>query len=430
MREAADRPTAVVVGASQRSSSLALRDRLYVEEDAHGLVLEALRDVGVGQALLVSTCDRVEVYATHADPAEAGRCITGVLARHGGYQPGEIDTQLYLLSGEAALHHIFAVAASLESTVIGEPHVLGQVKASWRASRAAGLCGGELEACVQSAFAAAKRVRTETAIGEGPVSVVAAAVDLARTVHGDLDRCAGLMIGTGEMGEMLAAGLREAGLARLSITDTRPARADLAARLLGCHTLEFQGLADALPRADIVLACLGGRTPVIQAEMARAALRLRRNRPVVIVDTGLPGDVDPLADRLDGVFLYTLDDLERVARAGRKTRQDAVEQARRIVAGEVAAFLRERSERAAVPALARLRSHFEGVRAQALADAGGDADKATRLLINRLLHDPIRRLREIAGRRGEDETELERVGDLLARLFEVSGDDDEDEEKP
>lgn len=221
MRKAADQPTVLVVGANQRSSSLALRDRLYVEEDDHDIFLQALRAAGVSQALLVlCTCDRVEVHAMHADPAQASRCIIGVLAGHGGYQPGEIDAQLYLLSGEAALHHIFAVAASLESTVIGEPHVLGQVKASWRASRAAGLCGGELEACVQSAFAAAKRVRTETAIGEGPVPVVAAAVDLARTVHGDLDRCAGLMIGTGEMGEMLAGGLREAGLARLSITDT------------------------------------------------------------------------------------------------------------------------------------------------------------------------------------------------------------------
>ena len=214
----------------------------------------------------------------------------------------------------------------------------------------------------------------------------------------------------------------------MSITDTRPARAEVAARMLDCHTLEFQGLAEAMPRADIVLAYLGRRTPVVNAEMARAALRLRRNRPIVIVDTGLPGDVDPLADRLDGVFLYTLDDLERVARAGRETRREAVGQAQRIVVEEVAAFLRERAERAAVPALARLRAHFEHVRAQALADAGGDADKATRLLINRLLHDPIRRLREIAGRCGEDEAELERVRELLARLFDVSG--ESDEEKP
>lgn len=160
--------------------------------------------------------------------------------------------------------------------------------------------------------------------------------------------------------------------------------------------------------------------------MARAALRLRRNRPIVIVDTGLPGDVDPLADRLEGVFLYTLDDLERVAWAGRKTRSEALEQARRIVDDEVATFLRDRAERAAVPMLARLRAHFEYVRAQALADAGGDAEKATRLLINRLLHDPTTRLREMAGRQNEDEAELERAGDLLARLFDIPGEGDEE----
>ena len=147
---------------------------------------------------------------------------------------------------------------------------------------------------------------------------------------------------------------------------------------------------------------------------------------MVIIDTALPGDVDPLADRLDGVFLYTLDDLERVARDGRKARQEAVDRARSIVGDEVAAFLRERAERAAVPALARLRAHFEQERARALADAGSDADKATRLLVNRLLHDPTRRLREIAGRCGKDDAELARISELLARLFNVSDEDDEE----
>ena len=141
MEEAANRATALVVGANQRSSSLALRDRLYVEEHRRPAFLAALRDEGIAQALLLSTCDRIEVHAMHANPEAASRCIAGVLARHGGFDAGEIDAQLYMLRGEAALHHIFAVAASLESTVIGEPHVLGQVKSSWRESRAAGLSG-------------------------------------------------------------------------------------------------------------------------------------------------------------------------------------------------------------------------------------------------------------------------------------------------
>ncbi|MFO1118918.1 MAG: hypothetical protein U1E38_01890 [Rhodospirillales bacterium] len=177
-----------------------------------------------------------------------------------------------------------------------------------------------------------------------------------------------------------------------------------------------------------MLACLGSRMPVIQAEMARAALRVRRNRPMVIVDTGLPGDVDPLADRLDGVFLYTPDDLERW-RARRPQDAAGCRGSRRgaLSPTRSRAFPRERSERAAVPAPARLRSHFGGVRAQALADAGGDADM-TRSLVNRLLHDPIRRLREIAGRCGEDETELNAWASFSPACSRASGDDDE--EKP
>ena len=144
-----------------------------------------------------------------------------------------------------------------------------------------------------------------------------------------------------------------------------------------------------MARADIIVGSLGSRTPVVTVEMTRVALKQRRNRPMVLVDTAIPGDIDPLADRLDGVFLYTLDDLERVARDGRKARESEADAARRIIEEEVSAFLQERAERAAVPALARLRGHFESVRAQALVDAGGDAEKATRLLVNRLLHDPI-----------------------------------------
>jgi glutamyl-tRNA reductase len=426
MDEATRPPMALVVGANQRSSSLALRDRLYVEEYAHAKFLEALGCGGIAEALLLSTCDRIEVHAMHADPDAAGRTIAGALARHGGFESGDILPQLYMLQGDAALRHIFAVAASLESTVIGEPHVLGQVKASWKASRAAGLAGGALEACMQAAFATAKRVRTETTIGEGPVSVVAAVVELAQAVHGDLDRCSALLVGTGEMGELLASGLRAAGLSRLVVTDTRPARGELAARLLDCHLLPIEDLAEAAPRADIIVGCLGDRAPAVTVDIARSALRRRRNQPIVMIDAALPGDVDPLVDRLDGIFLYTLDDLERVARDGRKARLEAVGQAREIVEQEVAAFLRQRAERAAVPALLRLRDRFESERARALADARGDAEKATRLLVNRLLHDPMRRLREIAGQRRNDDDELARIGELVVRLFTVADESDDE----
>lgn len=417
---------ALVVGANQHSSSLAVRDRLYVEEHAHRPFLEDLRKAGLSQALLVSTCDRVEVQAMHPDPDSVGPIIAAVLARHGGYELGEIADQLYILTCEAALRHLFAVASSLESTVIGEPHVLGQLKDGYRAARAAGLVGSELEAAMQRAFAVAKRVRTQTAIGAGPVSVAAAAIDVARAVHGDLQRLSCLMIGTGEMGELLAHSLRQAGLGRLIITDTRPARAEAAARALDCHMWPLQALADSAADADIILGCLGSRTPVISAATARRALRKRRNRPIVFIDVAVPGDIDPLADRLDGVFLYSLDDLERLARNGRNARHGEVAMARRIIDEEVAAFFRSRAERAVVPVLARLRDYFETVRSEALVDAGDDAERATRLLVNRLLHDPITRLRKIAAHGSNADCELARFDKMLKRLFDL---DDEDSEK-
>lgn len=279
---------------------------------------------------------------------------------------------------------------------------------------------------MQRAFAVAKRVRTQTAIGAGPVSVAAAAIDVARAVHGDLQRLSCLMIGTGEMGELLAHSLRQAGLGRLIITDTRPARAEAAARALDCHMWPLQALADSAADADIILGCLGSRTPVISAATARRALRKRRNRPIVFIDVAVPGDIDPLADRLDGVFLYSLDDLERLARNGRNARHGEVAMARRIIDEEVAAFFRSRAERAVVPVLARLRDYFETVRSEALVDAGDDAERATRLLVNRLLHDPITRLRKIAAHGSNADCELARFDKMLKRLFDL---DDEDSEK-
>ena len=415
----------LVVGANQRSSSLAVRDRLYVEEREHRPFLARLQRAGIMQALLVSTCDRIEVQAMHQAPEAASCKIVAIMARHGGYEPGEVADQFYTITGEAALRHLFAVVSSLESTVVGEPHVLGQVKESYRISRAAGLTGSELEAAVQCAFAVAKQVRSETAIGAGPVSVAAAAIDVVRGVHGDFERLSCLMIGTGEIGELLAEALRRAELGHLYVTDTRAARAEPAARALGCHTLPLEGLADATGRVDIILGSLGGRTPVVSVDMARAALRARRNRPIVVLDTAVPGDIDPLADRLDGVFLYSLDDLERLARGSRTARENEVGTARRIVQAEVTAFMLARAERAAVPALARLRTHFERARAQALADAGGDAEKATRLLVNRLLHGPIARLREVARRGGDADRELSRFEEALRELFNCDDDDTE-----
>jgi glutamyl-tRNA reductase len=386
----------MAVGVNHRSSSLALRDRLFVEDHALPGYLERLRQAGVGQAIVLSTCDRVEVQAVADDLATAARRIKETMAAHGGVAPGDLDGQAYVLADEDAVRHIFAVASSLDSLVIGEPQVLGQVKASHRLSRELGMVGAELEAVLQAAYGTAKRVRSETAIGERPVSIAAAAQQIARDLHGDLGRCSALLIGGGDMGELIAREMKAAGLGHLAVTHPNDARADAAARQLSCHAALFAALGDRLAEADIVVSSLGARRHTIAAAMVQDALRRRRRKPIFLIDAAVPGDIEPAVERIDGAFLYDLGDLERVAMEGRASRESAAALAQTILDAEVDAFFRARAERAAVPALVRLRQHFEAARAQALADAAGDADKATRLLINRLLHDPSQALRELA----------------------------------
>ena len=386
----------VVVGANHRSSSLMLRDRLFVEDGAVPAFLAQVRRAGVNQAIILSTCDRVEIQAADADAEAAAERLIGVLAEHGAVTSGELDGQVYTHVDADAGRHIFAVVASLDSLVVGETQVLGQVKACHRMAKDAGMCGGALDRVLQAAYGAAKRVRNETAIGERPVSIAAAAVGVARDLHGDLATCSVLLLGSGEMTDLMARNLRAAGADDLTVTHPTPARADAVARALDCHAASFDDLARLLAGADIVLACVGARSHALTVDRVSAALRQRRRKPMFIIDAALPGDVEPAVNRIDEAFVYDLGDLERVAMEGRELRQAESDAARRIVDAAHDDFLRGRAERQAVPSLSRLRQLFEDERDRALAEAGDDAEKATRLLVNRLLHGPSEVLRDLA----------------------------------
>jgi glutamyl-tRNA reductase len=404
-----------MVGANHKSASLSLRDALFVDDETAGGFLDGLKHRGLADCLVLSTCDRVEVWADAFDIAQGAHWITDALAAKAGLAPGQLAPHLYTLAGEAAVRHGFTVAASLDSLVIGEPHVVGQVKAAHRLAKDAGTMSGGLDAYVQAALAVAKRVRTETSIGEGPVSIAAAAVQTARDLHGDLARVKGLLVGTGEMGELVAESLLAAGLSDLTVTAPRAGRAEALAKSLGCHTMLFEDLRPRLFEADVVLTCLGARTVTIGADMVTDALKKRRRRPVFLVDAGIPGDVEPSVNRIDGAFLYDLGDLERVALAGRATRETAARAARELVEAETALYLKGRAARAAVPAIVALRTRFEEARGAALAECGDNAEAATRLLINRLLHAPTETLKDAAAQ-GAHWQELERA---LATLFKL-----------
>lgn len=410
----------IVVGANHRSSSLALRDALFVDDAGQGEFLAALRDGGIAQALAVSTCDRVEVVAYHHDMAVAEAALTAALAKKGGLAADALTNQLYTLTGRDAVRHCFAVTASLDSLVIGEPHVLGQVKTCHRLARDAGLVGAELETLLSAAYGVAKRVRTETAVAERPVSIASAAVQFARDLHGDLAACDALLVGSGDMGELVAESLLAAGLKRLVVTAPRVSRAEALAETLNCHVGAFEDLPQLLAEADIVLTSLGSRQQIFGPEHLQAALRKRRRKPIFLVDGGIPGDIDPAVNRVDGAYLYDLTDLERIAMEGRATREAAARDAFAIVDAEVEGFMKGRAARVAVPAIIALRGHFDEVRLSVMAEAGGDADRATRLLVNRLLHDPSEVMKEMAAGAASGGEGWEAAEGVLKRLFRLS----------
>ncbi len=413
------RPAYLIVGVSHRTGTAALRERLFVDEAGQTDLLAALRADGLNQALVLSTCDRTELHAIAGDTARAAAVMRDVLARQSRVAAAEIAAQGYELIGDAALRQLFAVASSLDSVVVGEPQVLGQVKDSHRLSTSLGMMGPQLEAALRAAYGAAKRVRSETAIGERPVSIAAAAIQMARGVHGDLARCAALLLGGGEMGELMATQLRQAGLAQLTILHKSGPRAALIAHRLGGHVRPFEELVAALVDADILIAALGDERQAVTATAIKQALKARRQRPMICIDSAVPGDIEAAVHDLDGAFRFDLGDLERLAVEGQSSRAAAADPAWAIVETEVAAFAAGDQERSAVPAVVALRRRFETVRDQVVAEnPGADAATVARLLVNRLLHAPSAVLRELAANAtvdgGGDLMAIER---LLTRLF-------------
>lgn len=257
------------------------------------------------------------------------------------------------------------------------------------------------------------------AVRPGSAAMAAAALQVARELFGGLDRTRGLLIGTGEMGSLIATELMTAGLAHLAVTHPIESRAEALARTLGCHTRPFADVAAGLAETDIVVAAIGWRRPVIDATMVRDALRQRRHKPIYLIDAAIPGDIEPAVDTEADAFVYDLADLERVALDGRADRAQEADATWRIVEAEVAAFVRSRAERAAVPALVELRERFEAERDAALAEAGDDAPAATRLLINRLLHAPAEAMRHTAAD-GTDAADWPTFERVVRRLFGLS----------
>jgi glutamyl-tRNA reductase len=414
----------LLLGMNHRTAPVEVRERFAISDVLP--VLQKLADAEeIEEAVLVSTCNRVEVVATTRQP-EAAQMRARSLFSRGGLAASDVDLEpehLYELWDRDVVRHVFRVASSMDSMVVGEPQILGQLKDAYRDSVAAGSCGPVLSRLFQRAFATAKRVKNETRIAERPVSVAKVAVDLTRQIFESLADKHALLIGAGEMIEAAMIALQREGLGRLQVANRTVAHAQELAERFGASAHGLDELDALLPQADIVLSCVGTDEPPLTLERVRAAQRIRQNRPFFLIDLGVPRNVDPAVDSLDTAYLYDVDDLQEVAAANTEERQREARRGERIVLEEEQRFDGWLVALQAVPAIRHLRARAEAIVGQEIArHAGGlgldDAqlegvEALSRSIVNKILHAPLSRLRAETGRE-EGLAMLEAARELFA----------------
>jgi glutamyl-tRNA reductase len=432
-----------VIGLSHRTAPVAVRERLAIvpgELEAYLRRTAAL--AGMREAVIISTCNRVEIYGVFSDEEEAVTSVRAQLAQQlGGAEDSEthatLGRHLYARVRREALHHLFRVSASLDSLVIGEPQILGQIKEAYELAAKVGTAGPLLGSVFPRAFRVARKVRRDTGIAEQKVSVSSVAVDLARKVWGGFEGRRVLIVGAGKMADLAARVLAREG-ATLAVANRTPARAQELAGRLGAVVEPWEQLAAAVVRSDIVISSTGAREPVLHKRMVADLQRTRRHRQLVLIDIAVPRDIDPSVGELDDVFLYDIDDLQKVVADNLEDRRQEANRAEALIEEEVARFLAGARGRAAGPTIAALRARFEAV-ARAEIDRvqgtvpGADErlHRALRALADgllaKLLHSPMVALKKDAGVDGEGNL-VEAVHKLfgLAPLQTVADDSDKD----
>lgn len=396
----------VVLGINHDSAPVDLREKVAFRPDEIGDGLAAMvRLPGVQEGMIVSTCNRVELYAAAASP-EAGR---GVLAEFlcstHGVARQELDGHLYTHEGTAALRHIFRVVSSLDSLILGEPQIIKQVKEAYQIALQTRAAGGILNRVLHSAFRVAKRVRTETGIAAHAVSVSYAAVELAKKIFGELKGQTVLLIGAGEMGELAARHLQTHGAMEILVANRTWERAVGLAKEFNGTPVQFEKLAGWLPRADIVISAAGAPGHLVTKQMVADAIRARKHRPVFLIDIAVPRTIDPAANGLGDVYLYGIDDLRGVVEENMAERRREAERAEKIVSEEAAQFALALAKVELGPTIGLLTSQLEALRKAELARAGqsfarlGPAERdvverITRALVNKIAHEPITALKD------------------------------------
>jgi glutamyl-tRNA reductase len=395
-----------ITGLNHTTAPVEVRERLAFDAAALPEALHALKQrPGTLEGMILSTCNRVEIAVACAD--DASDDVDEFLADVRSVSRDWIRPYLYRFDDRAAIHHLFRVASSLDSMVVGEPQILGQLKAAWEVARAEGAVSGFLDGLLMRAFNVAKRVRTETDIGSSAVSVSFAAVELAREIFGQLRDTTVMVVGAGKMSEAAARHLHRCGVSKILVTNRTEERAREMAELFSGEVVPHTNFVAALPRVDIVIASSGAPHYILLKEQMKKVIEARKNRPVFLIDIAVPRNIEPAVNELDNVFLYDIDDLQRVVAGNLQHRREIASQAELIIEEEVEQMIARLKTRDVVPTIVGLQEQLERVRLAELNRMRGRlgsltpeqeeaVEALTRAIINKIAHGPISELRRTA----------------------------------
>jgi glutamyl-tRNA reductase len=412
-----------LIGVNHKTAPIEVRERLAIPESHLADALRRLAEhPGVDEGLILSTCNRVEVIAQSRNGSTD---LKSFLREYFRLNPGDYEPHLYEYREAEAIRHLFRVAASLDSMVLGEPQILGQVKEAYATARAVGAVHSQLDLLLTRAFAVAKRVRTETAVGSSAVSVASVAVDLAKKIFGSLRGKHVYLVGAGKMSELAARHLVAHGAESVFVANRTYDRATQLAERFGGQAILFEQLYDTCDRADIVITSTGAPHTIFRREHGELFLSRRRNRPMFFIDIAVPRDVDPAMNELDGIFVYDIDDLQQAVTSNVADRRKEAERAEAIIENEVTRFQARLQTLEVVPTIVSLQDHLETIRQAEIDRVRGRLgalspeqemaiEALTRGIVNKIMHTPISTLKTAAR-----EAEATTIIDVIRRLFNL-----------
>ena len=416
-----------LLGASHHSAPVDLRERIdFTRRGVPDALAEIAQVPGLTEVVILSTCNRSEIYTVCEDPRRLSPRLTAFMSGFHDVPEAQLGPHLYTRTDTDVARHLFRVSAGLDSLVVGEPQILGQVKDAYTTASENHYTGAFLNRLFHWSFAAGKRVRSETGLGEGAVSVSYAAISLARKIFGTLNDLKALLVGAGEMAELTATHLRSQNVHRIGVANRTEARATQLADKVDGVAVPWEGVINELTSSDIVVAATGSASPIITRVDVENAIKNRRDRPLFIIDIGVPRDVEPASGELEQVFLYNIDDLRSIVKENLARRQSQVDLAERMVTTEVDKFTSWLRSRAAIPTVVALRERFETIRKTELSrlepklsglspEARARVDDVTRLLVEKLLSAPTEQLKSAT-----DEEAVAAYTEALNRLFKLS----------